>query len=734
MLNRWLAFLVVLIGSAALILTQPPQTAFLFLVIFVVASLAVALYLSTRRDPQSAAVISSTDAPTEPPPSFRSQLQNFWARFSAGVLQIRWQRATAIAVSLGMMYVGQSVIYQDPKDYPTSGGWVMILVGFAMFFAALKGDFPPLTGPTTPVENQPTDAYRLRIRWWWLLISVGLVSFVSYRTILKPQEAHLSEHIILWILSMVALVMAFSPAESEPRRPNTHPLRLWEYGLIVVIFIFGMLFRATNLEGNPPLLDQDEAVFAREGATFPLERFLITPFEPGNHSHPRIYQAMIGVSNTIFGYTKEGARMPSAIMGALGMVALYLLGRELFGWQLALVAVLYAIPWFFHIQLSRLSMNQPGDPLFATFAFYYLLRGLRRRAPSDYALAGIFLGCAQLFYLGGRLAIPVMIAYVLFIWIRERSVITRQWRYLLIVPLGAFLITLPQNHYLLYFQQPFSTRAEPNILLGGHLQRVAEGGQDVGEYLLTQVKHSFLALFQIPDQSGWIGPGSNMLGIYGAPMLLIGAALSLILIWKRPRWSLPLGWGFSVILIGSTLSISPPQYQRYFPAVSAFSLLVAIGVGAVAYGIARVIQRPQAYLKIALVIGAILFATNAWFYYGVYVPENNFLQNRPNFATNATAREMVAATNAGRQVVVVNQFATGVENTLVVQYFMMGRKYYMYDDGLGDFRGDKPFTFIVAPERREDLDRIRMQFPGGRVRQVFLGEDGSLGFYVYERG
>jgi 4-amino-4-deoxy-L-arabinose transferase-like glycosyltransferase len=533
---------------------------------------------------------------------------------------------------------------------------------------------------------------------------------------------------------MLSLILAFSPREGEGRRPNAHPLRWWEYGMVVLVFASAMLIRGTNLDTNPNVLDQDEAIFAREGAIFPGEDFRVTPFEPGNHSHPRMYQVMIGISNELFGYTLTAARLPSAILGALGVMALFLLGRELFGWQVGLIAALFALPWFFHVQLSRLSMNQPGDPLFATLAFYFLVRGLRRKAATDYVLSGIFLGCAQLFYLGGRLAIPVMVAYLIFSFISDRQLVAKQWRYLFIVPMAAFIITMPQNHYLFYFRQPLSTRAEPNILLGGQLQSVIDQGENVGQYLLDQVRNSFLALFQNNDQSGWIGRGSNMMGVVGGPLLMIGVVASLVVLWKRPRWCLPIGWAFSIIFIGSTLSISPPQYQRYFPAVSAFALLAAVGAITLSSGLAHAFKRPKQYLNIGLAIGVLMFAFNFWYYYSVYVPESPALRNRQNWATNATAQELVRASDAGREILLVNQFSTGVENTLVVQYFMMGRRYFIYDDGFADFNSSKAFTIIVAPERTTDLDALKMQYPGGVLREVYLGQDGTLAFYVYERG
>jgi 4-amino-4-deoxy-L-arabinose transferase-like glycosyltransferase len=717
-----------------LTIALPAQSGQVIFYSILIAAMVAALFAAAR---QPVAADAKRFQQAGQTPAYKNIPNPNVRRFAGGLgikaQNIQWGNLASYMLGLVMMYLGQLQIYQDGLHGPISGGWVIFLVGVITFYITLDGNFPPFFGPIAEAPSQ-TIIRRLNFRPQWFAASIGLAAFVSWRSVVKPQEAYLYEHLLLWLLCMATLILAFAPNKQQPRFPNNHPLRDFEVLLVFGIFVAAFLIRGTNLGGNPNMLDQDEAIFALEGATFPKEMFLITPFEPGNHSHPRMYQAMIGVSNVLFGYTLEAARYPSAILGALGVVALFLLGRELFGWQYGLVAALFMLPWFFHVQLSRLSMNQPGDPLFATLSFYFLLRGLRRQAATDFVLCGIMLGCAQLFYLGGRLAIPIMVAYLIFLLITQHKLVMGQWRNLFIVPLAAFIVTLPQNHYLYYFRQPLSTRAEPNILLNGQLSNAIETG-NFASYFGDQVRYSFLALFQVLDLSGWIGRSSNMMGIFGGPLLLLGVLATLILMWRRPRWALPLGWVFSVILLGSTFSISPPQYQRYFPAVSGMALLVAIGAMVVAYGLAHTINKPGWGKSLGVFLGLLLFAGNAWFYYGVYVPDHLFLQNRPNMATNAISRVMVQASNIGKQVILVPEFGSGVDNTLVVQYFMMGRQYIRYDapEMIANFRAQKPFIFIIGANKREELFTVMRNFPGGKLSQHFL-PDKTLGFWIYEKG
>ncbi len=646
-----------------------------------------------------------------------------------------WRKAAVLLGALLLMYVGQLQIFGDPHDMPTSGSYVFIIVGLILVFVALNGAILEENG-LIPVPAT-VEAIRFRKRWRWLVASIVLSCFVAWRTILKPQEAYLGEHVLLWIMAMVAFAISLSPMEGEPHQPDDKPLARWEYGLLIVLFLAAFAIRGIGLGSNPSVMDNDEAVFANEGASFIQDYFLITPFEPGFHSHPRIYQAMIGVSTSIFGVNLPAARLPSALMGALTIPALYLLARELRSRRAGLVAALFMLPWAYQVEFSRLAMNQPADPLFVTLSFYFLLRGLRRGAALDYAFSGFMLGVAQMFYLGGRLAPFVMIAYLGFIWLTQRELIRKQWRLILIVPLAAFLVTLPQNYYLLYFHEPLTTRADPSILVGGQLQDLAaQGGGSVSDFMVGQFKDSFLALLSTGDRSAWYGPGSNIMGPFGGPLLLIGVVMSLLIIWKRPKLALPLGWGFAVILLGSTLAVSPPEYERYFPGSVAFTLLVEMGIASVALGFAKVLEKPQIRKPLALGLASLVFIANFAFYFGVYVPAGQELALHTNYVANSIANTMVAAYNQGKQVTLIGGYDTGVEKTLIVEFFMNGKSYVYeegaIDDALSKVDSSKPFIFIVAPKRKDDLTTIQQRLPGGTTREVTITQDDTFGYYIYE--
>ncbi len=644
--------------------------------------------------------------------------------------RLLWRQALILLGALALMYVGQSQIFRDPRDMPTSTSYVLIILGLIIFFAVLDGAILRESAADCAPLAQP-----LRIRFRWLASSLGLATFAAWRT--TTGEAFLGEYLLVWALSMVTLVIAVSPREGEPRYPNADPLTRRDYALLSALLIAALLVRGINLQTVPFVLDNDEANFAAPGGDARLQNFLVNPFQSGFQNHPYVHSVLIGLSTGVFGETVAGARAPSVIMGTLTVAAIYLLGRELNGWLTGLIAALFALGWSFHVHFSRLALNQAGDPLFGALAFYVLLRGLRRAAPADYVLSGITLGLSQLFYTTGRQIPLVMLAYLVFLWQRERPLITAQWRLILLVPLAAFVVLLPHHVHLLHSGEELVGHSYPNILLGGQLQEVIDSGQNVRDYLVRQVRDSFLALFSTGDRASWYGRSSNLMGPFGGPLLLIGAALSLFVILKRPRWSLALGWSLAAILVGGTLATDPPHYQRYVSGAPPFALLVAMGVTTVAAGFGRLLNQPVLRQRLALGVGAVLCLANLAFYTTVYVPERKYLPARQNWVANRVGTEIAAPYNAGRVIYLVTTHATGVEKNPIVDYLAKGIPYYLVAQDedlaarLADFDAKKPYTFIISLARKADLDYLKVGIPGGEALQIDLDEDHEPGFYVY---
>jgi len=659
--------------------------------------------------------------------------------------RLPWLRATILLGALALLFGGEYQIFRgDPSQF-SSGTFGMMAFGLVLLMSVI-GVAILNTVPDPAAAVAGGTAAPVRIKLNWLATSLVLTGWLMWRSIQRPGEAYLSEYAMVWAMAILTLAMAVLSAQRR-MVPDTRPFLRWEYAALFLLIVGSLAARGIDLGRVPALMDQDEAAFAREGATVAYVYHLqATPFEQGQYSYARAYQLLIGVSALLFGKTLFAARLPAMLLGAFGVPAVYLLGRELFNRTVGLLAALFMLGWAYHALFSRIALNQPGDPVFTTLAFYFMLRGLRRQQVFDYFMAGLTLAVAQLFYLGARLAPIVMVVYLAYLFIRQPKILAKQWRFLALMVFVGLIISLPQNYWIYYFQQPFTTRlSEKSIFAsaGGNNSVIGQAIQDgtAVTYLTNQVVYSLGGLFTTQDTGGWYGNGSNLMGVLGAPLLLIGVLSTLRVFWSRPRWILPLLWALAVIGSGSTLNFSPPAYERYFPGVSAYSLLVAVGIWVIALGVGRAFKQQRLVKPLLVFMGAVVLIGNLAFYLFDYLPTGHYFNNLNNWRTNRVADEIQTAVNDGRYVILVSAFGQEIQNTPVIQYYLAGTPYTYIDTTVTDsimngtidtsINYNKPLTFLISASSHNDLLKIKESFPNGTLSSAYLSQDHTLAFYIY---
>ncbi len=652
-------------------------------------------------------------------------------------------RLVLLVGSIILMFVGQYQLFRDPPGGVYSSSVLFIVVGVGAMLFVLRASLFSVQPDSVPVTEAGRFREPFRIRVGWLLLAFALFSLSAWRGVARPQVASTWEHLIEWGLAIVALVMSALPGAGQKYARDARPLKRDDWLILLALLAAALLFRVTDLGGTPALMDQDESKFADEGAALYYEGFMTTPFMPGVDSHPRIYLLMISASIGVFGNTLFAARFPGAIMAALTIPAIYLLGREIFSRRVGLIAAVFMVVWPFQIIFARLSMNQPADPLFATLAFYYLLRGMRRGANIDYIVSGIFLGLAQMFYLGGRLAPVAMVSYLVYLWLRDRPAVTRNIRQIGLVAVAGFLVTLPLHFYIFYNQEPLSTRADKSILVNGELAAQAtQGTANFMDYFIGQLRGGFTPFIATGDRSGWYGEKSAMTGPFGGPLILLGTMLCLFALWKNPKWCIPLGWALLIVVGINVLGISPPQYERYYPGTPPFALLIAVGILGVAQGIATILRRPEWTDRLLYGFSAILFGIYAFYFVFDYIPAKHYIANIGNWRTNKVLAQMQLNDHTNTFNIVIGGFEQEVTRTNVINYFYQpgnpDKQFVYIERGLDPKPLDLPkeargklLGFIVAASRRADLTTLQNLYPGGNINEVRLEEDGSPVFYSY---
>ena len=222
------------------------------------------------------------------------------------------------------------------------------------------------------------------------------------------------------------------------------------YTLMSLILFLGVFFRFYGLSEIPPGLYPDEAMNGNNA----LEAITTGDFKwfyPENNGREGLFINIQAISIWIFGNEPWALRAVSALFGALTILGVYLLTKELFKKKypvssikyqgsvtsdlntkylilntevVALLSSFFLATSYWHINFSRIGFRAIMVPFFATFGLYFLLKGLRTAKTTSLIAAGIFIGLGFHIYIAFRFMPFVIAAPILFSlakWRREKN-------------------------------------------------------------------------------------------------------------------------------------------------------------------------------------------------------------------------------------------------------------------------------------------------------------------------
>lgn len=573
---------------------------------------------------------------------------------------------------------------------------------------------------------------------------IGLAVFAggygAYDAAQVPHPAPFTIPILLWSLSMVAFAMAFLPWEHARtwHAPNlraldaTLKLYLPETLLVITLVALAFAFRAFDLDNIPMNLGGDESEMGLEARRV-LEGTLTNPFASGWLSHPTMFFFLQSFSLRFFGQTILGLRMVSALIGTLTILSTYLLVRQLCGRGFALAVSVLLLAYPYHIQFSRIGLNNIADAFWAATVFFLTLRGMMTRQIGYFVAGGLALGLSQYFYHGVRL-VPVMLAVYLAFWL----IVERRTARAFIMPLvvfsaAALIATLPLIFYYIQFPDMLTERyTQMGIIPSGWLaSQVAQTGQNPLLLLATRTIERFTLFNLIPDFSGFYAPETPLLETFSAILFAYGFAYALYR-WKERAHFLFVLWFVSGVIFGSVLILDEAGSARTLTLTVPAMYLVALGAFKLAETIATLLARPSwhRYIVAAGIIGLVFI--NLKFYFVDYIPRRTY---------------------AG---------PVGWANTEMVKYFRTQpgkfKAYFFgppYDylshativyavpnlngldilnpiEGTPDFVDHSlPAIFLFIPPREQEFAWVRQAYPNGN-RIDFNQTNGTPLFFAYE--
>jgi hypothetical protein len=273
-----------------------------------------------------------------------------------------------------------------------------------------------------------------------MLVAAASIPWFSENTFRLPGLALLATGVGLALLALARESPA--PPKMMARTPARTGLA-WEWVALLVIVALGAALRLYHLDEIPGELTLDQISKFWDVRDVLLGKHAPIFFE-ANQGREAMFFYLIALVSQFTGLNFMAIKLTSALVGIATLPALYLLGREIGGRELGLVAAVLLAVNKWHILLSRLGYRVVLAPLFVMLILYFLARALRRGHLLDYGWSGVMLGLGMYTYKSFPFAVPGAVSCTLLYALRRGR---RPLAGTAIMLLLALLVFIPSGVY-----------------------------------------------------------------------------------------------------------------------------------------------------------------------------------------------------------------------------------------------------------------------------------------------
>ncbi len=281
-------------------------------------------------------------------------------------------------------------------------GALLLLLGTAIFWRAAA----------THTDSQKTAAPAAFVLPGWRRIAgTGLMALAVLLSLLGMQffdrTATLPQAWQFYAAGIIALIAAALTLTRTDTRFALRRLRSPVAIALGIVLLLALALRVWHFSQLPFGIWYDEAE-----AGLQARRWLATPlykpafYDPINISGQLLW--LYSLALRYFSDTVWGMRLVSVGFGWGGVLAAFLLGRELRGARFGLIFAFLLAVMRWDINFSRIAMTGIDTPFFELLSLFFLTRALKRGTLRDAVFAGLTIGWGVTFYTAFRLFIAAV--------------------------------------------------------------------------------------------------------------------------------------------------------------------------------------------------------------------------------------------------------------------------------------------------------------------------------------
>ncbi len=532
--------------------------------------------------------------------------------------------------------------------------------------------------------------------------------------------------VISWGIAIAMMII--SGWEKKPQNlASVKPAFLWGAGFLALSF----LLRGVDTTHIPIVLSGDEASAGLFSVNF-LRGLTDNLFNVGWFSFPSFFFYLQTYALAIFGQTTVALRITAAVAGAVSVMAFYYVVRGMYGQRVGIIAAVFLTFSHFHINFSRIALNNIWDTLGYITCLGALWYGWQYQRRAGFILAGLALGFAQYFYSSTRGLLAIVPLFVLLVALQDRQRFKKMIPNLILMLVAALVVVMPLAWFFITHPNEFFAPMQRVSILGEWLQvTIRETGKPGWRIMGEQLLASFLAYTDVPSRA-WYTPGTPLLRPAAAFLFYIGLAFTILRIKDNRTWLLLLWLG--IFGVTGAFSESTPAAQRYVAAIPAAVMVVAIGVDKLMVIGDCLPSRWKPWVYRVLMIMAVLIAVDdSRFYFFEYTPNSEFSGYHGQVAQHLA--NYLQDYDTSWEVIFIGWPDMGYYSISSLPFLAPQIKGVDYFQPWGHPENPSPdyanVMFVFLPNHAGELEKCLEQYPGGKLTTAY-NERHEMLYYLYK--
>ncbi len=521
-----------------------------------------------------------------------------------------------------------------PDPITTLFNYLMLLAGCFLLVSALKGfdAVPNKQGAVLLSGNNPgvSKGHPILVTIFGFI----LVFYLLWQLYNQSKEPYL---IGVWLVAIMIFGYLAAQADFHNGVFLGPHIRRSDLIWLAALFLLGLIIGMYRLQSLPGQFVGDEGSFwdlaskIASGTVRPLF------FDNGVYSFPNLSSIAQATILMIFGVSVWSWRFSSLLAGLLTVIPLYLLARELFGRQVAVVSCLLMVTLEYFLAFSRLGYNNSQALFPVTLALYFVVMSIKRNSILYFYLAGCAAGLGFYTYSASRSGLVIIALVMLTFLLQNRQANKNIFQAMVVLSLGWFVFASP----LLVFSSVHSpgsgtVKLEESVFFrtdfADPVYLREEIIKDPGTILSSDGVYFFnLSIYINLIMRGFIRTflsfnvaaglirehfiTAPLAGIAGAAFFTIGMFISLVQFRKLGHYLLLYWFAVNIILL-SALNTAPPRHQHMVSVIPLIALWTSLGLVSTVNGLSHLYfhnHKLRLILATTLTIGVAITGLYSYF-------------------------------------------------------------------------------------------------------------------------